>query len=158
MNKTFKEYYIEEGMMDTISDMGKTVKYFGQRFLLLLKSKDKKAKLIEILKEMKEDYNYYYKSFMTKVDEIVYTNYKAYKRDSKFRYDVQVFLMVLISLGSVPISLNILSALKPEKYITQKIQQHHSEIIKELEDVKRSTEQNSSMEQKPEFDVNNLGF
>ena len=158
MNKSFKEYYIEEGMLDTISDMGKTIKYFAQRFSLLLKSDNKKAKLIEILKEMKEDYNYYYKSLMTKVDEILYTNYKRYKRDAKFRLDVQLLLMLIVSFALVPTSVSTLNKFFPAENLIPRIQQHHSEIVKELEDVKKSVEQNNSVEQKSEFDVNNLGF
>jgi len=156
---TFHEYSVlEEGMMDTISDIGKTAAYFSKQFLMLLKSKDKKSKLIQILKEMKEDYNHYYKTFMNKIDEILYTNYKKYKRDVSFRYDVQVFLMLLLSLSLVPVSVNTLNKIYPAKDLIPNIQKHHSEIVKGLEDIKKSVDSDKPTEQKKEFDVNELGF
>jgi hypothetical protein len=156
---TFREYCVlQEGMMDTISDIGKTAVYFSKQFLMLLKAKDKKAKLIQILKEMKEDYNHYYKTFMTKIDEILYTNYRRYKRDASFRYDIQVFLMLLLSVSLVPVSVNTLNKVYPAKDLIPNIQKYHGEIVKNLEDIKKSIDDNKSIEQKKEFDVNELGF
>jgi hypothetical protein len=156
---TFHEYCVlQEGMMDTISDIGKTAVYFSKQFMMLIKSKDKKSKLIQILKEMKEDYNHYYQTFMTKIDEILYTNYRRYKRDASFRYDIQVFLMLLLSVSLVPVSVNTLNKVYPAKDLIPNIQKYHGEIVKNLEDIKKSVDADKSIEQKKEFDVNELGF
>jgi hypothetical protein len=156
---SFHEYYVlQEGMMDTISDIGKTAMYFSKQFLMLLKSKDKKSKLIQILKEMKEDYNHYYTTFMNKIHEILYTNYKTYKRDASFRYDIHVFLMLLLSLSTVPISVNTLNKIYPAKDLIPNIQKHHGELVKSLSDIKKAIESNTETNSKKEFDVNELGF
>jgi hypothetical protein len=159
MNRTFKEYYIEEGILDTVSDISKTVAYFSNKFWMISKSKNKKAKLIEILREMKEEYNHYYISFMNKVYEVVYSGYKRYKRDVTLRTDIQIFIMLLMSIASIPLTLNAINALYPVKHISDNIKQHHEEIVKHLEDIKKSVDEPPKTDEKElKFDVNDLGF
>ncbi len=162
MEIKFDEYYrLDENLLNLFKDIGGSARNFTRRVMNLFKSKNRVQQLIIILRELKEDYNHFYKFIMNLLHEAIYTRYRKFLRDENYRNEKIAIVLMLLSMTSAPITTHFLYKSLPPDKLNEILTKYHNEIVENYEFIKDEVEKYKQKEEDkklPKLNMNDMGF